>query len=346
MQPTLSVTKKPKAYTLSIEGPTKVKYQKGEAFDKAGLVVKATSTADGTVKTLTEGNGEDNYTIDTSAFDSASIGVYPITVKYNKDPEIAASFNAYVIASVEDGGDGDTSKDDWLWYKQPASQTDATATAGGNYGNPDNNRWQQTTLPFGNGKIGGTVWGEVSRERVTFNEETLWTGGPGSSTSYNGGNNETKGQNGATLRALNKQLANGAETVNPGNLTGGENAAEQGNYLNWGDIYLDYGFNDTTVTEYRRDLNLSKGKADVTFKHDGVTYTREYFASNPDNVMVARLTASKAGKLNFNVSMPTNTNYSKTGETTTVKGDTLTVKGARQQRPAVQLADQGRPRQR
>ena len=54
MQPTLSVTKKPKAYTLSIEGPTKVKYQKGEAFDKAGLVVKATSTADGTVKTLTE----------------------------------------------------------------------------------------------------------------------------------------------------------------------------------------------------------------------------------------------------------------------------------------------------
>ena len=328
MQPTLSVTKKPKAYTLSIEGPTKVKYQKGEAFDKAGLVVKATSTADGTVKTLTEGNGEDNYTLDTSAFDSASIGVYPITVKYNKDPEIAASFNAYVIASVEDGGDGDTSKDDWLWYKQPASQTDATATAGGNYGNPDNNRWQQTTLPFGNGKIGGTVWGEVSRERVTFNEETLWTGGPGSSTSYNGGNNETKGQNGATLRALNKQLANGAETVNPGNLTGGENAAEQGNYLNWGDIYLDYGFNDTTVTEYRRDLNLSKGKADVTFKHDGVTYTREYFASNPDNVMVARLTASKAGKLNFNVSMPTNTNYSKTGETTTVKGDTLTVKGA------------------
>ena len=328
MQPTLSVTKKPKAYTLSIEGPTKVKYQKGEAFDKAGLVVKATSTADGTVKTLTEGNGEDNYTIDTSAFDKASIGVYPITVKYNKDPEITASFNAYVIASVEDGGDGDTSKDDWLWYKQPASRTDATATAGGNYGNPDNNRWQQTTLPFGNGKIGGTVWGEVSRERVTFNEETLWTGGPGSSNSYNGGNNETKGQNGATLRALNKQLANGAETVNPGNLTGGENAAEQGNYLNWGDIYLDYGFNDTTVTEYRRDLNLSKGKADVTFKHDGVTYTREYFASNPDNVMVARLTASKAGKLNFNVSMPTNTNYSKTGETTTVKGDTLTVKGA------------------
>lgn len=35
MQPTLSVTKKPKAYTLSIEGPTKVKYQKGEAFNKA-----------------------------------------------------------------------------------------------------------------------------------------------------------------------------------------------------------------------------------------------------------------------------------------------------------------------
>ncbi|KAB7790193.1 alpha-L-fucosidase [Bifidobacterium leontopitheci] len=325
MVPTLSVTKKPKAYTLAITKLPKVKYELNETYDGTGLEVSATSTADGTTKVL----DASEYTVDSSAFDGGNIGAYPITVTYNKDPEITTSFNTYVIAKVEDGGDGDTSKDDWLWYEQPASGTDASMSAGSWMGDADNNRWQQTTLPIGNGKLGGTVWGEVGKERVTFNEETLQSGGPGSTATYNGGNEESRGKNGETLRTLNKQLENGAETVNPGNLTGGLNDNEKGSYLNWGNLYLDYGFgSNATVTDYKRDLNLSKGKADVTFKKDGVTYTREFFASNPDNVMVARLKASEAGKLNLNVSLPSNTGWSKNGETTTVKGDTLTVKGA------------------
>ena len=42
---------------------------------------------------------------------------------------------------------------------------------------------------------------------------------------------------------------------------------------------------DTTIQRLRRAFINP-----FPFKHDGVTYTREYFASNPDNVMVARLT--------------------------------------------------------
>ncbi|PLS24901.1 glycoside hydrolase N-terminal domain-containing protein [Bifidobacterium imperatoris] len=327
MKPQLTVTAKPKDYVLSIDASAMTtKYSLGEQFNAKGLAVTATSTADGSVRTLSA----DEYTLDASAFNGNNIGAYPITVTYNADPSITASFNVYVIAEVEEGGDGDTSGDDWLWYSQPASSTDASMTAGQwMNGNADGNQWQQTTLPIGNGRIGGTVWGEIGKERITFNEETLWTGGPGSTATYNGGNNESKGNNGATLRALNKQLEQGATTVNPGNLTGGENAVEQGAYQNWGNITIDYGFGkNTSATEYRRDLNISKGKADVTFTHDGVTYTREYFASNPDNVMVARLKASKAGKLNLTVAMPTNAGFSKQGETTTVTGDTLTVRGA------------------
>lgn len=46
-----------------------------------------------------------------------------------------------------------------LWYAQPAAKwTDA--------------------LPIGNGRLGGMVFGGVERERIQFNEATLWTGRP------------------------------------------------------------------------------------------------------------------------------------------------------------------------
>src|SRR6476660_9594524 len=46
-----------------------------------------------------------------------------------------------------------------LWYDQPAAKwTDA--------------------LPVGNGRIGAMIFGGVEKDRIQFNEETLWTGGP------------------------------------------------------------------------------------------------------------------------------------------------------------------------
>src|SRR6476659_6053552 len=46
-----------------------------------------------------------------------------------------------------------------LWYKQPAV------------------KWTEA-LPLGNGRIGAMVFGGVEQDRIQFNEETLWTGGP------------------------------------------------------------------------------------------------------------------------------------------------------------------------
>src|SRR5437870_4103136 len=46
-----------------------------------------------------------------------------------------------------------------LWYKKPAEiWTDA--------------------LPVGNGRMGAMVFGGVGRERIQFNEDTVWTGEP------------------------------------------------------------------------------------------------------------------------------------------------------------------------
>ncbi|UOQ90572.1 glycoside hydrolase family 95 protein [Agromyces endophyticus] len=54
---------------------------------------------------------------------------------------------------------------------------------------------------------------------------------------------------------------------------------------------------DDEVTDYRRELDLDASKADVSYTQAGVDYEREYFVSNPDNVMAIRLTASEPGKI-------------------------------------------------
>ncbi|MHC4253738.1 MAG: glycoside hydrolase family 95 protein, partial [Planctomycetota bacterium] len=45
-----------------------------------------------------------------------------------------------------------------LWYRRPAA------------------RWMEEALPIGNGRFGGMVFGGVEKERVQFNEDSLWTG--------------------------------------------------------------------------------------------------------------------------------------------------------------------------
>ncbi|OKL49912.1 glycosyl hydrolase family 95 catalytic domain-containing protein [Boudabousia marimammalium] len=324
MGPKLTVTTKAKGEYLSVTAPTKTRYQAGESFDPTGLTVRLVNTADGSETVLTE----NQYTLSGTDYDTNQVGGHPITVTSNDDHALSATFLIYTVVANDTEDALDTSRDNFLWYLKPASQTKLRLPAG-SIGQGDNNQWQQTTLPVGNGKIGGTVWGEIGTERITFNEETLWTGGPGTTSNYNGGNNRNKGRDGLTLRSLNRQLAAGADTVNPHGLTGGEDARQQGSYQNWGNIFIDYGFgNNTTFSEYRRDLNLDKGIASVSFKHDGKKYTREYFASNPDNVMVSRLKAEDGAELNLKISLNPNPGFSKTDASTKVNGDILTVKGA------------------
>ena len=53
-------------------------------------------------------------------------------------------------------------------------------TAGGVNYNFDA-EWESKSLPIGNGSIGANIMGSVEAERITFNEKTLWRGGPNTS---------------------------------------------------------------------------------------------------------------------------------------------------------------------
>ncbi|MET0264949.1 MAG: glycoside hydrolase N-terminal domain-containing protein, partial [Duganella sp.] len=49
-----------------------------------------------------------------------------------------------------------------LRYQQPAPDTNAG--------------WEREALPIGNGRIGAMLFGQLARERLQFNDITLWTG--------------------------------------------------------------------------------------------------------------------------------------------------------------------------
>lgn len=56
------------------------------------------------------------------------------------------------------------------------------------------------------------------------------------------------------------------------------------------------------VTDYYRELDLGKAIITVSYKADGVTYTRELFSSIADNVIIMRISSSELGKLSCNLS--------------------------------------------
>ncbi len=208
-----------------------------------------------------------------------------------------------------------------LWYNKPASQGGA-----GNVTDA-NEVWQQFTLPIGNGDIGANVYGEIVSEHLTFNEKTLWTGGPSSSRpNYIGGNIESKGNNGETMKQIQQYFANGqnasAAALCDSGMVGTSDG--YGAYQAWGDLYFDYqGITETNPDKlnYVRDLDLNTAISTVSYQVSGVDYTREYFVSNPDNVLVAKLAAS-TDALNLDVRFT-----SKQGATAVAEGQTLTVKG-------------------
>ena len=101
----------------------------------------------------------------------------------------------------------------------------------------------------------------------------------------------------------------------------------KGGLTSFAELFLD--FNQDDVKNYRRSLNLNESIAHVSYEKDGVTYTREYFASYPDNVIAIRLTADQKAALSFTVrpEIPYLAMKQRNGKITAA-GNLLTLKGS------------------
>ncbi|HEX6463337.1 MAG TPA: glycoside hydrolase family 95 protein, partial [Vicinamibacterales bacterium] len=165
-----------------------------------------------------------------------------------------------------------------LWYGTPASE------------------WVRA-LPVGNGRLGAMVFGGVANERLQLNEDTLWAGRP-----YDPVNPDAKDALPEVRRLLAaRQYSDAARLVSQKVLA---KPLRQMPYETLGDLALTFPQADS-VENYRRDLDLAKAIAHVSYASGGVTFTREVFASAPDQVIVLRLTASRPGQISVEARMQT-----------------------------------------
>ena len=135
------------------------------------------------------------------------------------------------------------------------------------------------------------VFGTVNRERIQLNEETLWMGGPRETD-----NPEARTALPDVRRLLFEGQPREAYALAERKLMGKPWRLES--YQSLADLRLNFD-HEGTITDYRRELDLDAAVARVTYRVDGVRYTREVFASHPDRVIVVRLTVDRPGALTF-----------------------------------------------
>ena len=195
-----------------------------------------------------------------------------------------------------------------LWYRTPAPVWDHA-------------------LPIGNGRLGAMVFGganaganngdlQVSSknaplmdgsqtsgadEHLQLNESSLWRGIRGDRLNPRAHEAvpeirklliDSKGLDGAKISAAEKMAQDDMIGIPPG----------MPGYSTLGDLYL-RSSKRGAISDYRRQLDLGTGIVRVTYAMDGVRYTREVFASVPDEVIVVRLTADRKGAIAFRASM-------------------------------------------
>lgn len=161
-----------------------------------------------------------------------------------------------------------------LWYKQPALA------------------WREA-LPIGNGRLGAMIFGGIKEETIALNEVTMWSG------RYDENQQKTFGQE--KLKELRKVFFK--DDIEEGNRIASEYLAGTphsfGTHLPVGNLKISFLYPEGGATDYKRILDLNNAVSTVSFVIGHVKYKREYFASNPAEVIVIRFSASKSHSLNL-----------------------------------------------
>jgi alpha-L-fucosidase 2 len=172
-----------------------------------------------------------------------------------------------------------------LWYEKPAGE------------------WVEA-LPIGNGRLGAMIFGGTERERVQFNDNTLFTGKP-----------HDYAHDGASkfLPELRQLLFDGKQEeahklamreFMSVSTRDDNRRVRQEKYQPFGDLLIVFPGHGG-ASDYRRELDVDRAVASVQYKSGGVTFRRELFASHPDNVIVMRVAADQPGMLDFRARLET-----------------------------------------
>ncbi|MBN1845462.1 MAG: glycoside hydrolase family 95 protein [Sedimentisphaerales bacterium] len=163
-----------------------------------------------------------------------------------------------------------------LWYRQPAGQ------------------WLEA-LPVGNGRLGGMVFGQVRRERIQLNEDTVWAGPPVPED---------------RLEAY-PHLVEARKLFFAGQYAEGQSLVQRQvmaprisprSYQTLGDLHLLFD-HPQEAGRYRRQLDLDTAIATTRYAIGQTTYVREVFSSPVDQVLVVHLAADSPKSLSLTVAL-------------------------------------------
>ena len=161
-----------------------------------------------------------------------------------------------------------------IWFRQPAED------------------WLEA-LPVGNGRLGAMVYGGAPRERLQLNEDTLWSGFPRDTNNYDGKR---------LLPEIRRLILEEQDYAAAGELTGKLQGPYNQSYQPLGNLYLQLHHGEQ-IEDYNRQLDLETAVVTIRYSVGGVTYTREVFSSEPDQVLIVRLSCDQPGQLALDIGL-------------------------------------------
>ncbi len=187
-----------------------------------------------------------------------------------------------------------------LWYKQWA------------------NRWEEA-LPIGNGKIGGMVFSGPFCDKISLNEETLWSGSPIKQDIVY----DMKDVDDIRKDIKERRYALADKQIS--DMMTGERCQS---YMAFGDIIIDMlNCSSSDISDYKRELDFESGVCKTSCGLYDINvgkfiqHNREYFTSFADDVMVIRCaTGYKYFSANIHIDMKLKSNV-------TYKDDEIIIEG-------------------
>lgn len=166
-------------------------------------------------------------------------------------------------------------------------------------------------LPIGNGRLGAMIFGGVEKELLQLNEDTLWSGPP----------KDWNNPRAKEVLPEVRQLLDEGRFLEADQLSRSMLGPNTQSYLPLGDLHLQFDHGNIAHS-YIRSLNIAEGISKVQYQIGEVSYTREVFASHPDQVIVIRLQTSHVGMLNVHARLDSQLRYE-----TAVDGNHILFRG-------------------
>ena len=174
-------------------------------------------------------------------------------------------------------------------------------------------KWTEA-LPLGNSETGAMIYGKTDRDIIALNNDHLWSGVPDSQQ-----NTFAKNAIPTARKLIDEGKYDEAFALVNSRMLGHYTQS----YMALGNLYIDFSHNPDEVSNYARQLDLSKSEYCHTYTYKNINYKREAIISYPDKVMAIRLTADKPASVSFTANLDSQLRY----KTEAISDDTLELTG-------------------